>query len=736
MIFWKRMNKKYTVRFLFAFSFVILFLCLPGPVQSKEEIQSAEAQAYLISQKEHIKIDGHLTEELWQKAIPIGPLTMVEPDEGLPSTMKTEVRVAVDSHAIYFGIMCFDSEPDRIVSYTMQRDAQLRGEDHIKIVLDTFLSARTGYIFAINPNGARYDGLIENEGEGENSQWDGIWEAAARRFEQGWSAEIFIPIKTIRFASGLTQWGFNVERRIQRLQETDRWVAPNRNFKVTNVSTAGKLTSIPAFQQGKGLTIRPYVLGNRIQDATEGSASTNIEPGLDIMKNFGGNVTGLLSINTDFAETEVDTRRINLTRFPLFFPEKRTFFLEGSDIFEFGLGMGFHHSKDLVPFFSRRIGLIEGETVPLDVALKATGRIGRFSFGVLDSLMQPVDGLSPRVNLFAARGFQSIGEESKLGFLVTAGDPLGSNNSWQTGVDFVYKTSRFKGNKSFLVGIWGLFNNLEDAGNDRTALGFIIDYPNDLWDISLNFKRIGEDYNPSMGFVPWRGIYKANFNLVYKPRPEWSLVRQMMHEFFTQAVWDLDGHVYQWRIFTAPINWRLESGDRIEFNIVPNYERIPEDFEIAENVFVKAGNYTWWRYRLEFQSASKRKVMTQVSWWFGTLYDGNMDQFQVQLGWRPSHHLNLAFEGERNSGSLKGGDVDIKLARARIDLFFTPDLQILSFFQYDNITNSLGMNSRLRFTLRSLLDIFIVYNRNWLDTQGRFLSELNQFFIKIQYSWR
>jgi hypothetical protein len=350
--------------------------------------------------------------------------------------------------------------------------------------------------------------------------------------------------------------------------------------------------------------------------------------------------------------------------------------------------------------------------------------------------MRSVDGLSPRTNLFAARGFQGIWAESRLGFLVTAGDPLGRSDAWQVGIDFVYKTSHFQGNKNFLFGIWGLINNREDLGDDRTAFGIAVDYPNDLWDISFNFKRIGEDYHPSLGFVPWRGIYKANLNLNFKPRPNWSWVRQMMHEFFTQAVWDLDGKIYQWRIFTAPINWRLESGDRIEFNIVPYYERIPEDFEIADDVFVKAGEYNWWRYRFEFQSASKRRVTTKISWWFGTMYDGTMDQLQIDLTWKPSHKLNLGFQGERSWGKLPSGDVDIQLARARVGLFLTPNFQILSFLQYDNITKSLGLNTRLRFTYRSLLDIFLVYNRNWLDTQGRFLSELNQFFIKFQYSWR
>lgn len=221
---------------------VAMLLLLSGSLPAKDGTTSSKTEVFQIPPNQRPKIDGRLTEPLWEQASPIGPLTMVEPKEGMLPSEQTEIRVAVTQEAIYFGIMCHDRYPDRVVSYTMQRDAQLSGEDHVKIVLDTFLNGRTGYIFAINPNGARYDALIEKEGGGENPQWDGIWEAATLRSEDGWSAEIYIPIKTLRFGIGLRQWGFNVERRIQRLLETDRWASPNRNFKVTNISQAGQLT--------------------------------------------------------------------------------------------------------------------------------------------------------------------------------------------------------------------------------------------------------------------------------------------------------------------------------------------------------------------------------------------------------------------------------------------------------------------------------------------------------------
>ncbi|MFC2158656.1 hypothetical protein ACFLT9_12535 [Acidobacteriota bacterium] len=199
---------------------------------------------------------------------------------------------------------------------------------------------------------------------------------------------------------------------------------------------------------------------------------------------------------------------------------------------------------------------------------------------------------------------------------------------------------------------------------------------------------------------------------------------------------DLEGKLYQWRIFTAPLNWRLESGDRIEFNIVPYMERLPEPFEISPGVIIPAETHHWTRYRIEFQSASKRSVTGKLSWWFGTLYNGNMNQWQADITWRPSHKVNIALQGEIAKGKFPSGISDIKLIQSRFDIYISPNFQILNYIQYDNLTKSIGMNSRLRWTYRSLLDIFIVYNNNWVETSGRFYTDLNQFYIKIQYSWR
>ena len=455
-----------------------------------------------------------------------------------------------------------------------------------------------------------------------------------------------------------------------------------------------------------------------------------------MFKNFGGNFTGLISVYTDFAAIEVDTRQINLTRFPLFFPEKRTFFLEGSDIFDFGLGTRVGADWDVIPFFTRRIGLVQGRVVPLDFSIKGTGSIGQFNFGILDVLTRPVDELAPRTNLFAARGYHNIWSESKFGFLVTAGDPMGLPDRWLVGLDFTYKTTHFQGNKNFLLGVWGILNSFKGLQGDRSSYGFKIDYPNDLWDIALVFKRIGSDFEPSLGFVPQKGIYKLDGSIRYQPRPHLTWLRQMLHQIYFTVVSEVDGQISQWRILTLPLSWRLESGDQVDINVIFFGEQLKESFNLTPDIFASPGKHRWRRGRIGYTSSNKHRWKTKLNWWFGNFYDGHMNQYQAELSWRPSHRFNLSLEGERNLGRLPSGSFDIQLGRARMSLFFSPNFQIISFIQYDNLSRSIGMNTRLRWTYRSLFDIFIVYNRDWFDINSSFQAHLNQFLIKIQYAWR
>jgi len=664
--------------------------------------------------QDQIKSDGKLDEPDWEKAPVLSEFLTVVPEQGGQPSKPTRLRIIANKSFVVFGIECFDDQ-SKITNFSKLRDADFSKEDYVKIIIDPFQDGQSGYIFMVNPSGARYDALVSNRGEREKSDWDGIWEAGTIINENGWTTEIKIPIQSINFKKGLHEWGFNFERNIQRNQETIRWANVSRDQWFTQTSRAGLITGLPEFDYGIGLNITPSLIG-----------AMNDEVGT----------------KTDFAETEVDTRQTNLTRFPLFFPEKRAFFLEGSDIFEFGFGLG----NDIVPFFSRRIGLVEGNQIPINVGGKINGRINRTSFGgvVMNTrktdITDDTDAMVtiPSSTMGALRVKQNIFKESSIGFFGTVGDPLGRSGANVSGLDFTYQTTRFQGNKNFLVGLWGLYNDRADLQGDQSAYGFKIDYPNDIWDLAFSYLHIGDGFDPSIGFVPRNNINKYSANIVWAPRPKWKLVRQMRNEFYGNYITDLNGTWQSYRFFTAPLNWRFESGDRFEFNVIPTGERLIEPFEIAEGVTIPVGTYDFTRFRLEADIAAKRKLNGRMSWWFGSFYGGDLNEYQLRLNWTPATILTFELTGTRNVASLPYGNFDQTLAGLRVRLNFTPDLQLNSFVQYDTETKNLGMNIRLHWIYHPQGDFFVVLNNlsTYQSLEQHFTREATQILMKIRYNFR
>jgi hypothetical protein len=681
-----------------------------------------------------IVVDGILDEPAWLAANVAADFLQADPTEGAPPSGATRVRVLAGPKAIVIGIECDDADPARIVSFSKQRDAELTSEDHVRIVLGPFLDGRSGYVFAVNPEGARYDAIIEPGGDSDNSNWDGIWEAATNRTGRGWAVEIRIPIDTLAFDPALREWHFNVERRIQRLLETDRWASAERQFQVTQTSRAGRVTGLPEFALGIGLTVRPSVMAGGGIPERQAPVDGKFQPSLDVTQRVGANMLASLTANTDFAETDVDTRRTNLTRFPLFFPEKRTFFLEGADIFSFGLGL----DEDVLPYFSRRIGLVAGSEVPIVAGGKLNGRLNQTNVGGL------VVGTNDRKDVVEDEAFMAVGRvkqnlwrESWVGGIATVGDPLGRSGSWLAGADFTYATSHFRGDKNFLVGVWGLATDREDLGRDRTAHGFKIDYPNDLWDIALTHKRIGRDFDPSIGFVPRPAVYLYSLEANNRTRISRGPFQQLTHELELSLATDLAGQWESYRVFMAPVNWRFRSGDRFEFNVVPTGERLVAPFEIADRISIEPRAYHWRRYRLEAGSARKRRLYTQLTWWFGGFYDGRLDQFQWTGAWNPTPLLTIEFSGERDvARGLSAGDFTETVVGTRARINLSPDLNLASYVQYDTTTESIGVNTRLRWTFKPVGDLFVVYNHNVRDTLDRWQLESNQLLVKLQYAFR
>ena len=680
-----------------------------------------------------LHVDGVLDDAEWSQAEAVDTFLQTDPVEGAPPSARTTVRVLAGPKALVIGIDCEDPDPSGIVSFSVRRDASLNSEDHVRVVLGPFRDGRSGYVFSVNPSAARYDGLINPGGESENADWDGIWEAATKRTATGWTAEIWIPVQSLSFNPSLREWHFNVQRRIQRRLETVRWAFPARQYQVTQTSRAGLITDLPEFSLGRGLTIRPALTTGGGVPEPSADVDGEFQPSVDMTQRLGANVVASFTANTDFAETEVDTRRTNLTRFPLFFPEKRTFFLEGSDIFGFGLGL----NEDVLPYFSRRIGLVNGREVPIIAGTKVNGRAADTNFGGLVVGTNDKAGVVADEAIMAvARVKQNVLEQSWVGAIATVGDPVGRDGSWLAGGDFTYSTSRFRGDKNFLVGVWGLATGREDLGSDASAYGFKVDYPNDEWDLQVTGKRIGRDFDPSLGFVPRRAVYLLDSGVQNETRLARGPLREIGFELRPFLAADLSGRWESYELVTGPVNVQLRSGDRLEFNINPAGERLLEPFGIDDDVVIASGRYHWVRYRLDVSSAEHRRVFAEISWETGGFYDGDLDQVEWEATWHPHPLVTFDLSGERNIGRLPAGRISQTLVGTRVQLNLSPDLSLASYVQYDTESELLGTNTRLRWTLRPEADLFVVYNHNIRSIEDRWSSDSNQLLVKFQYAFR
>jgi hypothetical protein len=689
-----------------------------------------------------LQLDGVLSEPAWATAEAITNMRTIEPEEGGDPVGKTIVKILVSPKEIVLGFICNDPEPSGIISFSKARDAELDDEDHVLVVLDTFLDGRSGYVFAVNPSGTRFEGLVSAQGTDVNSNWDAVWEARTAQNGTGWSTEIRIPIKSLGFKPGLTTWGLNIERRVQRLQETSRWSAVSQDYEIYQTSRAGLLTNLPNFDVGLGLSIRPAFSGRTERNADEDGSNVSGDPSLDVTQKLGANLLGSLTVNTDFAETEVDARQTNLTRFEIFFPEKRTFFLEGADIFEFGLGL----EETLIPFFSRRIGLGEdGVQIPINVGGKINGRVGNTNLGGLVVNTRHVDSLGAgEATMAAMRIKQNVLEESSIGMIATYGDQMGAQNSWMGGADFTYNTSRFRGDKNLSVSAWGLLNDKHDLDGDKSAYGLGFDYPNDRWNFNASSARIGDGFDPSLGFVPRTGVYVSTGAFAFEPRPGRAQIRQMHHRVSGFAVNELDRTWQSYTFDVTPFDWLFESGDRIGFRLNWDGDRPDEEFDVFEGqnetVVIPAGSYEWRRYAIEGTLAEKRAVSSEVVFSTGDFYDGSLNSVEAMVAFKQSL-FRLEFGAERNSGQLPDGDFTQYLYSGRLELKFSPDLQFSSFAQYDNESESMGTNTRLRWTFHPNGDLFVVYNHNLQRSLNDRLRtvwdfESNALIVKLQYAWR
>jgi hypothetical protein len=679
------------------------------------------------------ELDGVLDDPCWQKAPVITDFSQVFPIEGAKPSEPTEVRFAHDRRYLYVSIRCYDKKPDRITARDLQRDSfedeSFPADDHVQVVFDPFGRERDGFLFAVNPLGAMTDGRIEN-GSSTSKEWDGIWDARARRDEQGWTAEIRIPFSSLGFDPGKESWGVNVQRVIRRREEMIRWIQPSQSREGDWLEGIAQLEGMSALDQGFGIELKPYTVLRHL-DSTDGGSDTELRGGFDASWRITPALTATFTVNTDFAEAEADDREINLTRFPLFFPEKRDFFLRDAPYFGFPYG-----TELMMPFFSRTIGRsADGEPVDILVGAKFTGRAGPYTIGILDVQQDSHDGI-PEKNLLVARVTREISHEHTLGTIITHGDPFSDGDNTVLGLDYQWRTSTFMGDKNFDAQAWVLGSDTTDLGTGA-AFGGSFGYSNQPWSLYGIFAQIGEDFQPAMGYLARQGVREYYFDATYL----WQINEGGLRSFGVNlqpfVITRLDGEV-ETAEFTLPgVRWTWDSGAEFGAQLSLKEEQFFEPFEIQPGVVVPTGDYKFRSVQMDYLGAVSRQLAPMVEVELGEFLNGDIVSWSVGLQYKPSPHVQLALEYQQQDIDLPAGSFTTQLVSANLTLALSPRLSWKTLAQYDNESDTFGINSRIRWTVRPGTDVYLVLNQGYVVEERRRLRYVgSEAALKAGVTWR
>jgi hypothetical protein len=685
-----------------------------------------------------VDIDGALDEPIWRTADPAVGFIQRDPDNGAPASERTEVRVVYDAGRLIVGAMLYDSEPDRLLGNQMQRDQSFSADDRFIVAIDTFLDGRSGYVFQTNPSGALADALVSASsnsndqshrdfGAALNNSWDGIWTVRVRRGDQGWSVEMEIPFRTLNFDPDLSAWGVNFQRTIRRKAEEAVWTGYLRNEGVAHMASAGRLLGLSGVSQGWGLDAKPYVVGNLSSEPGRGRSGqlATGDIGLDLFYNLTPALRANVSINTDFAETEVDARQVNLTRFPLFFEEKRDFFLQGATYFDFGREIG----NQVTPFFSRRIGLDEdGIPQPIDVGAKLTGQAGAFDVGLVQ-VRTGTTGRQPGADFTAARIRRRFLQESYAGALYTrrADRVAGAPDLQTIGIDAALRTSAFMGNKTIEWSNWLLYTtNPADTGLNL-GRGSRLAFPNDPFYFDFSYRELQPNYDPAVGFVQRRGFRRYNPEVGYTFRfgnHRW--LRSIQHEVDWEFINDMENRLLTEVNQLKPLTVVFSDGSEFAYEVHPTWERLERDFEISPGVTLPEGGiYAFTRHQIRAGMADRYAVSVGGDMVRGRFFSGTHDEYQLNVQVRPRAGIALRFEAQHNILELAEGSFDTSVYRAIASTQFSPWMSLVNNLQYDDVSRLLGWQVRFRWTERPGNDLFFVYTHNWQEFEDPVERRLN-----------
>jgi hypothetical protein len=695
-------------------------------------------QAVRLTDSQSVTLDGRLDEEFWRSAPPATDFVQVDPSNGQPATEQTEVRIAYNADNLYLGVQCLDSEPDRWLGYQRRRDEFLQSDDRFMWTIDTFLDAQSGYFFEMNPSGLMGDSLMG--GGIDNRQWDGIWNARVHRSDRGWAIEIEIPFRSLNFDPDNDAWGINFQRTVRRKNEDSIWMGWARNQGLRRMTNAGLVTGIRDVSQGLGLDVKPYALA--VGESSPGRGRSRFErdaeAGLDVFYSPTPGLRSVLTVNTDFAQTEVDQRQVNLTRFSLFFPEKRDFFLDGAPYFAFGSPV----SGDLIvnPFFSRRIGLTAtGTPQTINYGGKLTGQMGRQDVGFLHVRTGEDDGTIGE-EFTVGRVRRRVLAQSYFGGIYTRRAPHRDASTQQTaGVDFRLATSRFRGSQNLEA--TGYFMHADNpTGRDGSSFGFTAAMPNDLWNLQMSARQVDAGFDPAIGFVTRRGYRRYQPSVEYGPRPRGSrIVRRYAFSTGMDVQTDIDNALLSRTVDIKVLDVQFHSQDSFSATISNSRERLDEPFTPSRGIALPFGaEYDTNTLSLRAATANRRTLAVNTTIESGGFFSGTKRSATVNLTLRARPGVIVYTSAEWNHVELAEGMFTTRLYRVVGETQFSPWIALVNNFQYDSVSAVLGWQSRFRWILRPGSDIYLVYTHNWVDDPvlSRFSTLDRRVASKVLYTHR
>ena len=710
---------------------------------------------------EPLRVDGELNESIYEATAHFGDLVQTLPREGEPSTEKSDVWIFYDNDKIYVTCRCWDSAPpDQWVANEMRRDGnQLRDNDTFGVMFDTFHDRRNAFAFYTNPLGALADQTYTDEGN-PNRDWNSVWEVRTGRFDGGWIAEIAIPFKSLRYTSGLNQtWGVNFRRGIRRKNEWAHLTALPASLGGSTawfrVSGGATLVGLDLPTASKNIEVKPYGISRFTTDRTR------VDPddidgdfGVDAKYGITANLTADVTYNTDFAQVEVDEQQVNLTRFPLSFPEKRDFFLEGRGIFDFGRGAnvssgtgipggggGEGGNNNITPqiFYSRRIGLNQNRVIPIELGGRVTGKVGNTSIGVLNIQQREEEDIlvapTPATNFTVARVKRDILRRSSIGAIFTnrSESTVGAGSNQAAGVDGAFS---FYQNVN-LGGYYSRSKTEQLKGDDDSYQGRFSWTP-DRYGARVEYLKVGDHFNPEVGLVRRHDFKRTFASGRFSPRPKnIKSVRRFLYEG-TFENFENSAGLTETRVSTGHFNVEFESSDQFNFEANKNQEQLTQPFAIVPGVIIPIGDYHFNDAQVSYYFGPQRRASGNVTYQFGGFYDGTISALTLsgaRLAVRSNWSVEPSFSV--NHIDLPYGVFTTQLIRARTDYAFSPRMFSSALLQYNSTDSSFSSNLRYRWEYLPGSELFVVYTDERDTHFAGFPSLKNRaFVVKINRLWR